>query len=150
VGNAAWSDPDEIERFVEARLARQARLEEANPLQIWAVLSEAVLRQQVGGPAAMRAQLARLRELTAHPQVKLQVLPFLAGAHPGMTSAFNIVSFAENGAMDVVYMDTTASSLWLESEADAARHGVLFDRIVRQSLSQASSADLIDRIREET
>jgi hypothetical protein len=67
-----------------------------------------------------------------------------------MTSAFNIVSFAENGAMDVVYMDTTASSLWLESEADAARHGVLFDRIVRQSLSQASSADLIDRIREET
>ena len=150
VGNAAWRDPDEIERFVEARLARQARLEEADPLQVWAVLSEAVLRQQVGGPAVMRAQLARLRELTAHPQVKLQVMPFLAGAHPGMTSAFNIVSFAENGAMEVVYMDTTSSSLWLESEADAARHGVLFDRIVRQALSQASSADLIDRIREET
>jgi DNA-binding XRE family transcriptional regulator len=150
VGNAAWRDPDEIERFVEARLARQARLEEANPLQVWAVLSEAVLRQRVGGPAVMRAQLARLRELTGHPQVKLQVMPFLAGAHPGMTSAFNIVSFAENGAMDVVYMDTTSSSLWLESEADAARHSVLFDRIVRQALSQASSADLIDRIREET
>ncbi|WEO96365.1 Scr1 family TA system antitoxin-like transcriptional regulator [Streptomyces sp. FXJ1.172] len=57
-------------------------------------------------------------EASRLPNVKLQVVPFIAGSHPGTTSAFSIVSFAESGAMDVVYMDTASSTLWLESEED--------------------------------
>lgn len=149
VGNADWEDPDEIERFVEAKIARQARLTESNPLQLWTVIGEGALRQLVGGRNVMRAQLARIAEAAALPNVKVQVVPFLAGSHPGMTSAFSIVSFAEPGAMDVVYMDTTSSTLWLESEADAARHNTTFDRIVRNGLATQDSVTLIERIRKE-
>jgi transcriptional regulator with XRE-family HTH domain len=149
VGNADWEDPDEIERFVEARIARQARLLDASPLQLWAVVSEGALRQLVGGREVMRAQLTHLVEATRLPNVKLQVVPFLAGSHPGMTSAFSVVSFAEPGAMDVVYMDTTSSTLWLESEADAVRHNVTFERIARNGLALRDSVDLIERIRKE-
>lgn len=77
------------------------------------------------------------------------MLPFLAGSHLGMTSAFSVVSFAEPGAMDVVYMDTTSSTLWLESEADAARHNATFERIVRSGLALRDSTALIERIRKE-
>jgi transcriptional regulator with XRE-family HTH domain len=149
VGNADWEDPDEIERFVEARIARQARLLDASPLQLWAVVSEGALRQLVGGREVMRAQLTHLVEAARLPNVKLQVVPFLAGSHPGMTSAFSVVSFAEPGAMDVVYMDTTSSTLWLESEADAVRHNVTFERIARNGLALRDSVDLIERIRKE-
>lgn len=149
VGNADWEDPDEIERFVEAKIARQARLTESKPLQLWTVIGEGALRQLVGGRNVMRAQLARIAEAATLPNVKVQVVPFLAGSHPGMTSAFSIVSFAEPGAMDVVYMDTTSSTLWLESEADAARHNVTFDRIVRNGLASQDSVTLIERIRKE-
>ncbi|MDJ0340588.1 Scr1 family TA system antitoxin-like transcriptional regulator [Streptomyces sp. H10-C2] len=45
VGCGAWEDPDEIDRFVEARIARQERLTRDNPIQVWAVISEAVLHQ---------------------------------------------------------------------------------------------------------
>lgn len=149
IGNADWDDPDEIERFVEAKVARQARLADGTPLSLWAVVGEGALRQLVGGREVMRVQLAHLVEASRLPNVKLQVLPFLAGSHPGMTSAFSVVSFAEPGAMDVVYMDTTSSTLWLESEADAARHNTKFERIARTGLALRDSVALIERIRKE-
>jgi transcriptional regulator with XRE-family HTH domain len=149
VGNGHWEDPDEIEPFVESRMARQGRLTAETPLELWAVVHEGALRQLVGGRDVMRDQLGHLLEMNRRPNVRVQVLPFLAGAHPGMTSAFTVVSFAEPGAMDVVYMDTTSSTLWLESEEDAIRHNATFERIARCGLAPRDSATLIKRIREE-
>lgn len=97
----------------------------------------------------MRAQVEHVIRTAGLPSVKLQVMPFRVGAHPGMTSAFTIVSFAEPGAVDVVHMDTTSTTLWLESERDATRHAALFDRIARLSLSQHDSRVLLESIREE-
>jgi hypothetical protein len=51
--------------------------------------------------------------------------------------------------MDVVYMDTTSSTLWLESEADAARHNTKFERIARNGPALHDSVELIERIRKE-
>ncbi|MEV5600072.1 helix-turn-helix transcriptional regulator [Streptomyces sp. NPDC052299] len=149
VGNADWDDPDEIERFVEAKIARQGRLADDKPLALWAIVSEGALRQLVGGRDVMRAQLERLEEAADEPNVTVQVVPFLAGSHPGMTGAFSVVSFAEPGAMDVVYMDTTSSTLWLESETDAERHNVTFGRIARNGLAPRDSIALMGRIRKE-
>ncbi|MFA3836979.1 helix-turn-helix domain-containing protein [Streptomyces aureus] len=149
VGSADWEDPDEIERFVEAKIARQSRLTGDVPLEIWAIVAEAALRQLVGGRSVMRAQLSHLLKTARLPNVKLQVMPSLAGAHPGMTSSFNVVSFTDPGAMDVVYMDTTSSTLWLESEKDATHHNTLFGRIARLSMAQHDSRALIESIREE-
>ncbi|MEV7979337.1 helix-turn-helix transcriptional regulator [Streptomyces sp. NPDC086519] len=149
VGNADWEDPDDIERFVEAKIARQARLMDGNPLNLWALVGEGALRQLVGGREVMREQLAHLVESSRLSNVRLQVVPFVAGSHPGMTSSFNVVSFAEPGAMDVVYMDTTSSTLWLESERDAVRHNVTFERIARNGLALHDSVALIERIRKE-
>ncbi|SDP65343.1 Helix-turn-helix domain-containing protein [Streptomyces sp. cf386] len=58
---------DEIEQFVEVRLARQQRLAGDAPLRLWAVLSEAVLLQQVGGPEVMKAQLQQLWDVSERP-----------------------------------------------------------------------------------
>ncbi|WP_307847598.1 helix-turn-helix transcriptional regulator [Streptomyces sp. F63] len=149
VGSGSWEDPDEIEPFVESRMARQARLTGERPLHVWAVLHEAALRQLVGGRQVMRGQLERLLDSARLPNVRLQVVPYSAGAHPGMTSSFTVVSFADPGSMDVVYMDTASSTLWLESESDAAHHTGIFDRIARLGLAQRDSSDLIETIRKE-
>jgi transcriptional regulator with XRE-family HTH domain len=149
VGNGHWEDPDEIEPFVESRMARQERLDGESPLGLWAVVHEGALRQLVGGQHVMRQQLEHLLDMARRPNVKLQVLPYLAGAHPGMTSAFTIVSFAEPGALDVVHVDTASSTLWLESDTDADHHNRLFDRITRLSLAQRNSVRLIDEILKE-
>ena len=149
VGNGHWEDLDEIEPFVESRMARQARLDGERVLELWAVVHEGALRQLVGGRDVMRAQLGHLLDMARRPNVKLQVLPYLAGANPGMTSAFTIVSFAEPGALDVVHTDTSSSTLWLESNTDAEHHNALFDRLTRLSLAQRNAVRLIDGILKE-
>lgn len=83
IGNADWDDPDDIERFVEAKIARQARLTDTNPLSLWAVVGEGALRQLVGGREVMRVQLAHLAEASRLPNVRLQVLPSSPVPIPG-------------------------------------------------------------------
>ncbi|WP_200302885.1 helix-turn-helix domain-containing protein [Streptomyces adelaidensis] len=149
VGNGTWDDPGEIESFVEARMARQARLTGERPLQLWAMLHEGVLRQLVGGRDVMRSQLDHLLGAAQLPNVRVQVVPFFAGAHPGMTSAFTVISFAEPGALDLVQADTVSTKVWLESETDATRHNAIFDRLTRLGLARHESLSLIDSIRKE-
>ncbi|MFC1230862.1 MULTISPECIES: helix-turn-helix domain-containing protein [Streptomyces] len=149
VGAGSWEDPSEIEPFVEARLARQARLRSEHPLELWAVIHEGALRQLVGGRDVMRDQLGHLLDLARTDTVKVQVVPSVAGANPGMIGAFGIVSFAEPGALDVVHMDVPSSTLWLESEEDAARHRRIFDRIARVGLAERNALDLMETIRKE-
>jgi hypothetical protein len=108
-GARVWEDPDEIERLVEIRMRRQQRLYEQRPLQVYALVWEAVLRQLIGGAHTMRAQLEHLLEVAKLPNVRLQVLPFRAGGHPCIPGPFTIISFAETAAVDVVHADTVVS-----------------------------------------
>ncbi|MEU5212001.1 helix-turn-helix transcriptional regulator [Streptomyces sp. NPDC020742] len=151
VADDVWEDPDEVDQFVAARISRQARLTDDQPLELWAVLSEAVLRQQVGGPGVMRAQLERLLQASSMFNVKLQVWPFEAPAHAAMSGPFVIVGFEEPASLDVVYLDTAGSKLWLEREDDANRYRRLFDSVRRIALSpedtRARLASLIKEIR---
>ncbi|MEV7867179.1 DUF5753 domain-containing protein [Streptomyces sp. NPDC088124] len=149
MGSGAWPDPEKIEPFVEARMARKARLLGEQPFELWVVLHEGVLRQLVGGRTVMKKQLRQVLDTARHPNVKVQVVPYSAGAHPTMGIAFSILSFAEAGALDVVHMDTASSGVWLEGDADAEHHGQLFGRLAQMGLSEHDSAALINGIIEE-
>ncbi|GCD44512.1 transcriptional regulator [Streptomyces paromomycinus] len=146
-GNQAWQDQDTIERIVEVRMRRQARLTDDRPLQVHAVIWEAALHQMVGGPEVMRDQLARLLDMATLPNVTLQVLPYAAGSHPCATSPFNIVSFAESEAVDVVHVDGITSTVWVEHEGESTLYREFFDRTVELSLTPDDSVNLIDSLR---
>src|SRR3954469_18170831 len=64
----------EVDQRVEARLRRQERLSDPDdPFKLTAVISEAALRQQIGGRKVLRQQLVHLAELIeSHPR-KLDV-----------------------------------------------------------------------------
>jgi len=73
----------EVDQRVEARLRRQVRLTDENdPFTFTAVISEAALRQQIGGPHVLRSQLAHLATLIEqHPEtLDIRVIPFTATA----------------------------------------------------------------------
>jgi hypothetical protein len=83
----AWQPADgkeSVEQQVAARMERQHLLERADPPLIWAIIGEPALRNPVGGPAVLHDQLIRLLDGdAAHPKLILQVIPLIAGAHPG-------------------------------------------------------------------
>jgi hypothetical protein len=74
--------PDEIDRLVKLRMQRQEVLLRSDPLDLWIILDEAVLRRMVGPSRIMREQLEHLCEASQWPNITLQVLSFGSGLHP--------------------------------------------------------------------
>ncbi len=137
------------EEFIAARLARQRRLIDGPPLGLRAVLYEAVLRNLPLSPEAARGQLDHLTEVADLPNVALQVFPLGAGVHQGMNGPFNIISFAEPGAMDVVYAESVLTQTWIEGGEGAATYGKLFETITTRSLSEQDSLSFLHTLRKE-
>lgn len=139
----------EVEDRVRARIERQEVLTKGTPLKLWAVLDEAALRRVVGGPAVMRAQLDHLVSAAKAPNVTFQVIRFGAGAHPGMPGQFITLDFSDPMDTDLIYVDTLAGDLFLESDADVARYRAVFDNLVAVALSPNDSVALVADIASE-
>ncbi|MDX2853817.1 helix-turn-helix domain-containing protein [Actinacidiphila glaucinigra] len=139
--------PRQIATLVQVRMARQAVLRAEPPLELWAVLDEAVLRRSVGGPGVMAAQLSHLVDLGSLPHVHLQVLPFSAGGHIGVTGPFVIFSFPRIADLDVVVLDHLTSSLYLDQHEDVRAYGAAFNRLRSHALSSEQSLSFISAIR---
>lgn len=134
---------DEQASFVKVRLARQQVLES---LQLWVVVSEAALHQMVGGAEVMREQLARLVDLqNRFPNVTLQVLPFVAGAHAGVSGPFVILKFPESPELGVVYLEGQTGGIYLETPHEVTRYQLAFDHLRASALSTSDSVRLINR-----
>lgn len=79
------ADPATAERQVELRIKRQqTAFDKRSPLHVTAVLNEAVLVREVGGPAVMVEQREHLLELARRPHINIFVVPWTAGAHAAM------------------------------------------------------------------
>ncbi|MGW6276812.1 helix-turn-helix domain-containing protein [Kribbella sp. NPDC055071] len=142
-----WSmEAEAIERRVELRMERQILLtrkrEGRDPLEFWAVVDEAALRREVGGPAVMRAQLGRLLEMGERANITLQVIPFDKGAYPGMSGSFVRLNFGAL-APDIVCVEGLAGHIFLELEAELDRFSLAFDHLRAMALSPRDSGALI-------
>ncbi|MFD4630968.1 helix-turn-helix domain-containing protein [Streptomyces sp. NPDC058284] len=136
--------PEErVDALVEVRLARQDVLRADPPLRLSVVLDEAVLRRPVGGTRVHAGQLARLREVSLLPHVRLQVLPYAAGEHAGLIGSFVIFSFPDIADLDVVVLDHLTSSLYLERKEDLQAYTETFDSLQVQALSPEESTEFI-------
>ncbi|MGW7257914.1 helix-turn-helix domain-containing protein [Streptomyces sp. NPDC054834] len=143
VGGGVDDTEERLDALVEVRLARQDVLRSDPPLELSAVLDEGVLRREVGGPDVMARQLQRLTEAARLPQVRLQVLPFSAGAHIGITGPFVIFSFPSTSDLDVVVLDHLTSSLYLERKEDLRAYSEAFNSLQIRALSAEDSLDYI-------
>jgi len=136
----------EVDALVDVRIARQAVLRQDRPLELWAVLDESVLRRGVGGPGVMAEQLTHLREAADLPQVRLQVLPFAAGGHQGVTNSFVIFSYPRIADLDVVVVDHLTGSLYVDRKEDIAAYEAAFVRLSGRALHREESAEMINGI----
>jgi hypothetical protein len=156
-------DRDAMERRIKVRLARQESLigggtegrsgaagtsGRSHPLELWAIFDESVLHRRIGGGGVLRGQLHYLREATEFPNVTIQILPFSAGAHPGMVGSFTVIKFPVEDDTDVVYVEGVTSDIFVESE-DARWYNVAFDHLLANALSPSDSRTRIERAIEE-
>jgi transcriptional regulator with XRE-family HTH domain len=142
--------PDEMERSVELRRARQARLTaDGEPVQLDAVIGEGALRQQIGGPEVMRDQLDRLLAAGEFPGVTVRMLPFDAGAHPALHGAFTVLEFPDPDDPRIVYIDNLTSSLYLETMREVGLYRLAYQQLQASALQPEETATFIARLTEE-
>jgi transcriptional regulator with XRE-family HTH domain len=134
---------EEIERRVEFRMKRQARLAESAPPTLWAVLDEAILHRMIGDPMIMHHQLKSLVETAALPNVTLQLLRYDAGAHAGLDGPFTIIRFSEPTDRDMIYFEHTGWEHYLDDQSSISLHLSLFDHIRAAASKPDESLDLM-------
>ncbi|MEU6537961.1 helix-turn-helix transcriptional regulator [Streptomyces sp. NPDC047000] len=144
------TSPADIEKRVQVRMRRQERIAaEPNPLRLWLVLDESALRRVVGDRTVMREQLEYLLDMTRLPHVTVQVLPFDAGAHPGLNGQYAILEFADAADSSVVYLEGVTSDLYLEKAHDVQKYAVMYEHLRAQSLSVDQSRQYIADVAKE-
>jgi transcriptional regulator with XRE-family HTH domain len=134
------------ERNVRMRALRQKRLQD-DELEHFFILDESVLRRRGADAGGWRAQLGRLREMSARPNISIRVLPFKAGWVPGMQSSFTLLSLSDQQNDLFLAIEQPDGDQFFD-EAIGAEKAVdfmkIFHRLEEAALSEAETTRLID------
>jgi len=134
-----WLD---LEEQVQLRLHRQAVLQRA---EVRAIIEQSAIERIIGGPDVHLAQLARLLALPKN--VSVQVMPTMAGLHPGIAGQLTILSF-ENGR-PLVRTDSRGEGEVFDNRRAVLREERAFDGIIAAAMPPDQSAEYISAVIEE-
>jgi len=139
--------PGLFERRTAVRMIRQQVLTSRNPpLELSAVIDEAVLLRKVGSEEVMLQQLLHLAEVSRLPNVVLRILP-LDSEMSLMADSFLVFGFSpddESGKLgDVVSTEGVTDELRIEGESDTYMFRLIFNAFANAALSAEASRELI-------
>ncbi|WP_432138611.1 helix-turn-helix domain-containing protein [Streptomyces sp. bgisy154] len=143
---------DENDKLVAVRMTRQEALHRSeSPLRLTAIINESVLKRRVGSAAVMREQLTHIAELaTSLPNVRIQVVPFELGAHPGMNGAFTILRFGDRSPFPpIVYLENRADAWVLRKPSETALYDEAFTDLQAAAPGHTESVSMIQKAIEE-
>ena len=142
----------DVEQLIEVRLRRQQRLSGDDPLHLTAVISQAVLSQEIGGPAVLKEQLEYLEKIMEdHPEsVDLRVIPFTANSCPLFGSAtFHLIDFANSRLPTLLWQETVSVYEIIDDPNQVREVNVAYNETLRLALTPRKSLGIIhDRIKE--
>lgn len=135
-------DESEVERHVEARMARKQILApgQSGP-QIWAIIDEAALRKI---PVEVREEQLRYLIDVQRPTLRVQVLPDSAGLHAATAGSFAILDFQDDPP--VVYREDIMAQLFYEDAVEVAHCEVVYRHVQASALSVEDSTAFLENL----
>jgi transcriptional regulator with XRE-family HTH domain len=130
-----WRD-----RALDARLRRQQILDRPRIApQLTAVITEASLAYRWGNRDERRAQVEHLIAIGRRPNVKLRLLRFENGAHPGMSSLVDTFDFPDDEDTSVVYLENDTALQEVTNAVEVKAYKDTFARICEAAISPAAT-----------
>jgi transcriptional regulator with XRE-family HTH domain len=141
--HAAFPDPARARRIVEFRMERQERLL-SNPVPRFEfILNEETLYRWIGGPAVMRRQLQYLLEIAETSKMSLQIVPFSAGAHPGLGGPC-ILLHSDDSGEDIAFLESVSGDQLIRDDPEnIALYESHFAQLRQLALAPKQATDLI-------
>ncbi len=126
---------EQVERLAAVRAQRQnGVLSGPRKTQISAVLNEAVLAREVGGPEVTAQQINHLRRLNEGARMQIRVLTFKSGAHAAMRGSFSILQFPDPEEPTVAYVEGPAGARLVNRPGHVAEYLEQLDSLIEQSI----------------
>jgi transcriptional regulator with XRE-family HTH domain len=135
--------PDSLDQVVATRIGRQHRLDEPS-LKLWVMLGEAALHRIVGSEQVLREQLVRLRDLNKRDNICIQLIPFDAGAHGALGTAFTVFRLAEPPAT-FVYVEWLTDSVYLDQPNELEVYGYVCNTLMASGTSKNTTQRMLNR-----
>jgi len=142
-------DRQKVESTVRFRLRRQAELRQrSNPPRQCFVLDEAAIRRHIGIKTDRTIMPNQLRHVADRAErdhlVTIRVVPFSAGAHPGLIAPFTLLEF-EAGLPDILFLDADQpdSTMVVGGDPRVAEHAENFETLLELALPAGESIKLM-------
>jgi transcriptional regulator with XRE-family HTH domain len=150
--NPTAIDEEEVEFTTKIRMRRQAELfvnRQPSP-HITAILDEGALRRVVGDVNVTLRQLDHLIQQAERSDIEISVVPFSAGAYPGMFGTFTILQFEDPVTDDVMYTDQLSGLLLFRDLPDETdQYWEALERIQVVAMTTADTVSLIRKVKED-
>jgi transcriptional regulator with XRE-family HTH domain len=139
----AHPETERAQRIVKLRMERQRRLLAQGGNKFTFILDEEALYRWIGGARVMRHQLERLLDVSSHPNASVRIVPFSAGAHPGLRGPFVILRLRETDD-DVLFLESANGDQLIRDEPEViARYSTYFERLGELALPAEQGKDLL-------
>lgn len=138
---------EEARHIVDMRRQRQQQLlGHPDSPELTFVLGEEALYRWIGGPAVMRRQLEHLLDLGWQPGISVSVIPFDAGAHPGLLGSFILLGF-DDPAENLLFVEGLSGDLVSRADEEKVdRFAMHFEMMRDRALSAGQARALIERL----
>lgn len=144
--HGALPDADRARRIVEFRMKRQELLFSNPDLEFKFIVNEEALHRWIGGPSVMRRQLRHLLEFPDSAKATLQIVPFAAGAHPGLGGPF-VLTHSDATSEDAVFLESVSGDqLTRDDPKNVALYKSSFGELDRLSLPLKQGNDLLKEL----
>ncbi|OKI21547.1 helix-turn-helix domain-containing protein [Saccharothrix sp. CB00851] len=140
----------EIQRQLGLRLRRQDALDrEESPLELVAVIDEAVLHRRIGGAQVLGQQLDHLLKAAERPNITIRVLPYSVGVHPALHGPFIVLEFPIERDPGVVYVEDRIGGRYRDDTEEIDEYAAVVGRLLELALPESESASMIHEVRGE-
>lgn len=136
-----------VKKAVDVRMMRREAV--ADNAELHFIMDESVVRRVVGSPQIMVGQVARMMdECESSPNVRLQLVPYGAGATKGLISGFIALRFAATttadgpvpAMSDMIYSEgISKEGFYVEKDEDVRRYIKAFDELAAAAMSETET-----------
>jgi transcriptional regulator with XRE-family HTH domain len=142
---SAYTPSDLARRRVEMRMERQDIIfEQSNPPDLEFLFGEEALYRMIGGPHVMEKQLRQLLDRNAQRTTSVKIVPFRAGAHPGLSGPFILLGFNDSGD-ELLFVEGASGDLVTRDDKELVVQSIEHLEALRHvALSEEDARKLLD------
>ncbi|MCX4819590.1 helix-turn-helix transcriptional regulator [Streptomyces sp. NBC_01142] len=135
-------DEEQLEEWVQARLARQKVFARKPRPMVNFLLEESILHRPIGGRQVLRLQNQHLRRCAELPFLGLQIMPTDRGTHAGLDGPLVLLETPDHDQL--AYIEGQHISFLVDDPDQVSMYQQKYGMLRSQALSPAESMGLLD------